>query len=169
MKILVIHGPNLQWLGTRNPAVYGKADLVSINAQLEAFAREKGVRLAIVQSNHEGEIAERIGAARSECAGILINPAAYTHTSIAIRDAVEAAGLPAVEVHLSNIYAREPFRAHSMIAPVCRGQVSGFGPLSYRLGLEALLTLVGADSQASSRPKARRAISARRAARRKTR
>lgn len=141
MKILVIHGPNLQLLGQRQPEVYGTTDLGAINRELKAIASQRGATLEVFQSNHEGEIVERIGAAKASADAILINPAAYTHTSVAIRDAIEASGLPAVEVHLSNIYARESFRQHSLIAPVCRGQVSGFGPASYRLGLEALLDL----------------------------
>ena len=139
MRILVIHGPNLQLLGGRQPSVYGTADLASINRELEALAGARGASLTVLQSNHEGEIVERIGSAKGRYDGLLINPAAYTHTSVAIRDAIEASGLPAVEVHLSNIYAREAFRHQSLIAPVCRGQVSGFGAASYRLGLEALL------------------------------
>jgi len=140
-RILVIHGPNLQLLGTRQPDIYGTADLKNINADLKKYAATCGVTLDILQSNHEGDIVERIGKARGRYDALLINPAAYTHTSVAIRDAIEACGLPTVEVHLSNIYAREPFRHQSLIAPVCRGQVSGFGPASYRLGLDALLTL----------------------------
>ena len=128
MKILVIHGPNLRL-----------ANLATINRQLKQLAATHHATLTIVQSNHEGEIIEVIGSAKERFDGILINPAAYTHTSVAIRDAIEAAGIPAVEVHLSNIYAREAFRHQSLIAPVCRGQVSGFGPASYQLGLEALL------------------------------
>ena len=141
MRILVIHGPNLQLLGERQPSIYGRADLASINRDLKRRAAARGATLAIVQSNHEGEIVERIGAAKGQFDALLINPAAYTHTSIAIRDAIEATGVPAVEVHLSNIYAREPFRHQSLIAPVCRGQICGFGPASYRLGLEAALAL----------------------------
>ena len=144
MKILVIHGPNLQLLGSREPSVYGTTDLAAINRDLRAIATKRGATIEVVQSNHEGEIVERIGKAKKGYAALLINPAAYTHTSVAIRDAIEAAGIPAVEVHLSNIYAREPFRQHSVIAPVCKGQVSGFGPMSYRLGLEAALTLAQA-------------------------
>ena len=140
-RILVIHGPNLQLLGSRQPDIYGTADLKKINADLKTSAAKRGITLDILQSNHEGDIVERIGKARGRVDGLLINPAAYTHTSVAIRDAIEASGLPAVEVHLSNIYAREPFRHQSLIAPVCLGQVSGFGPASYRLGLDALLSL----------------------------
>ena len=138
-KILVIHGPNLQLLGKRKTSVYGTTDLATINRDLTRLANTHKAALTIVQSNHEGEIVERIGEAKGRFDGLLINPAAYTHTSVAIRDAIEAAGIPAVEVHLSNIYAREAFRHQSLIAPVCAGQVSGFGPASYRLGLEALL------------------------------
>ena len=139
MKILVIHGPNLQLLGARQPSIYGNANLQAINKALQRLASQRRAILTIVQSNHEGKIVELIGEAKGRFDGILINPAAYTHTSVAIRDAIEAAGLPAVEVHLSNIYAREPFRHQSLIAPVCRGQVSGFGARSYALGLDALL------------------------------
>src|SRR3989338_1370395 len=140
-RILVIHGPNLQLLGSRQPDIYGTADLKKINADLKSSAAKRVITLEILQSNHEGDIVERIGKARGRVDGLLINPAAYTHTSVAIRDAIEASGLPAVEVHLSNIYAREPFRHQSLIAPVCLGQISGFGPASYRLGLDALLSL----------------------------
>jgi 3-dehydroquinate dehydratase-2 len=141
MKILVIHGPNLQLLGARQPTIYGAADLATINRDLKRLAAQRGVSLTIVQSNHEGGIVEVIGKAKGYYDALVINPAAYTHTSVAIRDAIEAADIPAVEVHLSNIYAREPFRHHSLIAPVCRGQVCGFGPSSYRLGFEAALAL----------------------------
>jgi len=141
IKILVIHGPNLQLLGRRQPQIYGRDDLTEINRQLRTLAARHGAQLSIVQSNHEGEIAELIGRAKDTCRALVINPAAYTHTSVAIRDAIEASGIPAVEVHLSNIYARESFRHHSLIAPVCRGQVSGFGLTSYRLGLEAAIEL----------------------------
>ena len=139
MKVLVIHGPNLQLLGTRQPSIYGSANLQAINKELRRLASQRGAILTIVQSNHEGKIVELIGGAKERFDGILINPAAYTHTSVAIRDAIEASGVPTVEVHLSNIYAREPFRHQSLIAPVCKGQVSGFGARSYVLGLEALL------------------------------
>ena len=149
MRVLVIHGPNLQLLGGRTPAVYGTTDLATINRDLKRVAAARGVILEILQSNHEGQIVERIGAAKGRYDGLLINPAAYTHTSVAIRDAIEAAGLPAVEVHLSNIYAREPFRHQSLIAPVCKGQVSGFGSRSYQLGFEALVALLDVPPPAS--------------------
>jgi len=155
MKILVIHGPNLQLLGRRQPQIYGAADLAKINRQLRLQALRRGVCLTMIQSNHEGKIVELIGRAKSAYQALLINPAAYTHTSVAIRDAVEAAGIPAVEVHLSNIYAREPFRHQSLIAPVCRGQVSGFGATSYRLGLEAAIELAQAQRRA---PRSRRGL-----------
>lgn len=144
MKILVIHGPNLQLLGRRSPAVYGRVTLPAVNRRLQAEARRLKVQLVIRQLNHEGEIVEVIGASPGRFEGILINPAAYTHTSVAVRDALEAAGLPAVEVHLSNIYAREPFRHTSMTAPVVAGQIAGFGPNSYVLGLQALKGLLTA-------------------------
>ena len=140
-KILVIHGPNLNLLGERPASVYGKETLKEIDKTLEKTARTSSARLTVRQSNHEGKIVDLIGKAkRNGYDAILINPAAYTHTSVAIRDAIEACGLPVVEVHLSNIYAREKFRQHSLIAPVCKGQVSGFGAESYRLGLLACLT-----------------------------
>ena len=141
-NILVIHGPNLQLLGTRQPAIYGRTTLKAINQRLQAEAKRLKVSLTVLQSNHEGAIVEAIGQAPGRYAGILINPAAYTHTSVAIRDAVEAAALPVVEVHLSNIYAREAFRQASLIAPVAVGQISGFGVASYRLGLHALAEML---------------------------
>src|SRR3989338_4318140 len=122
LKILVIHGPNLHLLGRREPDVYGKASLPKINTSIEAEAKTLEVQVSIVQSNHEGELVDLIGKASSEFDGILINPAAYTHTSVALRDALSGCGVPAVEVHLSNIYAREEFRQHSLTAPVCVGQ-----------------------------------------------
>ena len=155
MKILLIHGPNLQLLGRRQPTIYGTADLATINRELSRWASAHQVQLTIVQSNHEGEIVELIGGAKRRFDALVINPAAYTHTSVAIRDAIEAAELPAIEVHLSNIQAREQFRHQSLIAPVCRGQISGFGPMSYRLGLEAALELFAS----ASRPRPRRADS----------
>jgi len=142
-KILVIHGPNLDLLGTREPGVYGKVSLDEINTKLELSAKENNVSLQIIQTNHEGEIVDAIGAApKKGIVAILINPAAYTHTSVAIRDAIAAVNLPTVEVHLSNIYAREEFRQTSLISPVSTGQVSGFGPQSYILGLKAILGLI---------------------------
>jgi 3-dehydroquinate dehydratase-2 len=138
MKFLVLHGPNLNLLGTREPGVYGSQTLADINASLTALAGELLCELTFFQSNHEGDLIDAIQSAAHDCLGILINPAAYTHTSIAIRDALAAVGLPCVEVHLSNIHCRETFRHISMIAPVAIGQISGFGPDSYLLGLQAL-------------------------------
>ena len=140
-RVLVIHGPNLHLLGSRQPEIYGRQALAAINRRLQLDAKRLGAAVTIVQSNHEGEIVDLIGRAKARYDALVINPAAYTHTSVAIRDAIEAADLPAVEVHLSNIYAREPFRQHSLIAPVCRGQISGFGPASYRLALQAAMEI----------------------------
>jgi len=139
MQILVIHGPNLDLLGEREPDVYGRTTLKDINQRLRKIAQAKKVRLTFFQSNHEGEIVSMIGESSKKVKGILINPAAYTHTSVAIRDALTAVSIPTVEVHLSNIYARESFRQHSLIAPVALGQVSGFGANSYEWGLLALI------------------------------
>lgn len=138
LNILVIHGPNLQLLGQREVSVYGTLTLKQINAALEKEAETLGVRIEIAQSNHEGAIVDAIGGARGAFQGVLINPAAYTHTSVAIRDALAASGLPAVEVHLSHIYKREDFRQKSMTAPACVAQVTGFGMDSYLLGLRGL-------------------------------
>ena len=169
MKILVLHGPNLQLLGARQPSVYGTVDLATINRELKRLADSRGAVLTAVQSNHEGTMVELIGSAKHRYDALIINPAAYTHTSVAIRDAIEACGLPAVEVHLSNIYAREPFRHQSLIASVCRGQVCGFGPASYRLALEAVLSLArepSGQARAAGAAIKRRTASARTARRR---
>jgi len=138
MKILVMHGPNLNLLGTREPSIYGNITINEINSAISAFALKMGIEVNIVQSNSEGELIERIHSAIGLYDGILINPAAYTHTSIAIRDALSAAALPVVEVHLSNIHSREEFRSRSFIAPIAVGQISGFGPDGYLLGLRAI-------------------------------
>lgn len=140
-KILVIHGPNLDLLGDREVGVYGKLTLKQIDSELAKIAKEERVKLEIFQSNHEGEIVGKIGKAKGKFDCILINPAAYTHTSVAIRDAIAAVSIPTVEVHLSNIHAREEFRHTSLIAPVAVGQVSGFGLDSYRLGLKAAIEI----------------------------
>lgn len=143
-RVLVLHGPNLQLLGKRDARHYGKTDLATINRRLKELAKTLKLELEIHQFNHEGQMVEAIGGARPRFSGILINPAAYTHTSVAVRDAIEAVRLPAVEVHLSNIYRREPFRHTSLVAPVVAGQVSGFGSESYLLGLRALAGLLTA-------------------------
>jgi len=140
-KILVIHGPNLNLLGEREPDIYGKVSLAKINKSLEALANKEKVQLKIIQSNHEGEIVDLIGKSKNRFDVIIINPAAYTHTSVAIRDAVSACRVPTIEVHLSNIYGREIFRQNSLIAPVCKGQISGFGATSYLLALKAAIEL----------------------------
>jgi 3-dehydroquinate dehydratase-2 len=138
LRILVLHGPNLNLLGTREQSIYGTQSLTTIDATLTSLAEELAVEVDIRQSNSEGELVTWIQESGSGYHGIIINPAAYTHTSIAIRDAIAAVGLPTVEVHLSNIHQREPFRHHSLIAGVALGQISGLGPAGYRLALRGL-------------------------------
>ena len=142
MKILLVNGPNLKLLGTREPSIYGTETLDQIVGQTVRHAASKGVQVDAFQSDIEGEIVQAIGAARDVYAGIIINPAAYTHTSVAIRDAISACGLPVVEVHLSNTHKRETFRHTSLTAPVCVGQIMGFGATGYVLAVEALLDVV---------------------------
>lgn len=144
MRVAVIHGPNLNLLGRREPEVYGRETLAEIDRRLKDRAAELGVELTITQSNHEGGVVEAIQACREAADAIIINPAALTHYSLAVRDALAAVGLPAVEVHLSNIHAREPFRRVSVTASVCRGQISGFGSLGYLLALEAAKAILEA-------------------------
>ena len=141
-KVLVIHGPNLNWLGKREPKVYGKQTLDDLNVLLNETAAEMNMELKIFQSNHEGGLIDFMQAEWGWAEAILINPGAYTHYSYALRDALTGMDLPVVEVHLSNIHAREPFREHSVIAPIARGQIAGFGFYSYILGLQAIRELL---------------------------
>ena len=140
MKILVLHGPNLNLLGTREPELYGSETMEDINGSLRVLATDYGVEIDCFQSNHEGALIDRIHQAREEKVdGILFNPGGLTHTSVSLRDAISSVSIPVVEVHLSNIHAREPFRHHSHIAPVAIGQVCGFGSIGYNLALQGLL------------------------------
>lgn len=138
-SILVLHGPNLNLLGLREPGIYGSETLDNINGLLEQEAESLGVKISVLQSNHEGVLVDAIHSASEQHQGIVINAGAYTHTSVAIRDAISGVNIPTVEVHLSNIYRREEFRHHSFIAPVAIGQISGFGSESYILGLKAIV------------------------------
>lgn len=137
MKILVLHGPNLNRLGEREKDVYGSETLAEINKKIEACATSLGIQVHFFQSNHEGALIDTLHASNSQYDGIIINPAAFTHYSIAIRDAIASLSIPAIEIHLSNIHARESFRQHSTTASVCLGQISGFGSSSYLLALHA--------------------------------
>ncbi|RUM63066.1 MAG: type II 3-dehydroquinate dehydratase [Sulfurospirillum sp.] len=142
MKIVVIQGPNLNMLGLREQNIYGPMKLDDIHAQMETYAKQSEIEVEFFQSNLEGEIVDKIQECVGEAQGIIINPAAYTHTSIAIRDAIKAVQIPTVEVHISNIYAREEFRHKSMIAPVCAGQITGFGPFSYHLAMVSMIQIL---------------------------
>lgn len=146
MRILVIHGPNLNLLGTREPEIYGTVTLAEIDRQLQAAAASLSATVRSIQSNHEGEIIDALHAARNDTDVVIINPGAYTHYSYAIADAISAIGVPAIEVHLSNIYAREAFRKTSVVAPVCAGSIAGFGAQSYLLALRAAASLKSSKS-----------------------
>ena len=141
-KIMVIHGPNLNMLGKREPEVYGTATLDDVNIMLEKRAAELGLTLEAIQSNHEGELVDAIQAAAASCSGVIINPAAYTHTSVAIKDALLTVDIPVIEVHISNVYKREPFRHVSMVSDVVTGKIVGLGILGYKLALDALAEIV---------------------------
>ena len=143
MKILVLNGPNLNLLGEREPTVYGDNSLQSINERLSAKAEKMGFQLDFFQTNSEGGIIDKLHEARRDCAGVILNAGAYTHYSYAIRDAIAAIKIPVIEVHLSNVDNREEFRKNSVIAPVCRGSISGFGEYSYALALDALNYISG--------------------------
>ena len=135
--ILVIHGPNLELLGRREPKVYGRVSLAALDRRLHRLARELSLHLDILQTNYEGEMVEALHHARRRYAAVILNPAAFTHTSVAVRDAIEASTVPTIEVHLSNIHSREAFRQQSLTAAVCRGVIAGFGAMSYELALRA--------------------------------
>ena len=145
-RVLLLHGPNLQLLGRREPGLYGTTTLAEIDQRMHTRAAEEGIDLVAHQSNSEGELVTVIGDHFGEVDGILINPAAYTHTSVAIRDALVAVGAPVIEIHLSNVAGRESFRHHSFVAPIAVGTIAGFGVDSYRLALEAMIQILSHDS-----------------------
>lgn len=155
-RVQVLHGPNLNLLGTRDPAIYGKTTLAEIDAELARRAKARGAELRSAQSNIEGELVDLIQIAKSWADAIVINPGGYSHTSVAIRDAIDAVQLPTVEVHLSNIHAREAFRHESITAAKCLGQISGFGAQSYYLGLDAALAHVEASARDGKKGQGRR-------------
>jgi 3-dehydroquinate dehydratase-2 len=149
-RVLVLHGPNLNLLGRREPHIYGTATLEDVERELRVLARELGLEIETAQSNHEGTLIDRLQTAPGRCAAVVINPGGLTHSSVALRDTVAAIGIPVVEVHMTNIHAREPFRQHSMIAGAAAGQVAGFGVQSYLLGLRAAAALASQSAAAPS-------------------
>ncbi len=142
MKIQVIQGPNLNMLGVREQNIYGPMKLEDIHSQMKAYAEQSNMEIDFFQSNLEGEIVDKVQECLGDADGIIINPAAYTHTSIAIRDAIKAVAIPTIETHISNVYAREEFRSKSLIAPVCAGQVTGFGPFSYHMAMVGMVQIL---------------------------
>ncbi len=142
MKILLLHGPNLNLLGTREPEVYGSMTLNDINEKIIELGKELGAEITCLQSNHEGALIDALQDARTWASGVVFNPGGYTHTSVALRDAISAIVIPVIEVHLSNVYAREEFRHTSFVSAVCKGKVSGFGWRSYELGLRGLIDII---------------------------
>jgi 3-dehydroquinate dehydratase-2 len=142
MKILILHGPNLNLLGTREPEVYGSMSLDDINNQMSQLGKELGAEIKCLQSNHEGALIDALQDARTWANGVVFNPGGYTHTSVALRDAIVAIVIPVIEVHLSNVYAREEFRHTSLVSAVCKGKISGFGWRSYELGLRGLIDII---------------------------
>ena len=142
MKILILHGPNLNLLGTREPEVYGSMTLDDINQKMIALGKELGAEVTCLQSNHEGALINALHDARMWASGVVFNPGGYTHTSVALRDAISAIQIPVIEVHLSNVYAREEFRHTSFVSAVCKGKVTGFGWRSYELGLRGLVDII---------------------------
>ncbi|MBI1847720.1 MAG: type II 3-dehydroquinate dehydratase [Candidatus Rokubacteria bacterium] len=164
LSVLVLHGPNLNLLGSREPGIYGRLSLAEVDRLVQQHAATRGARVECRQSNREGQLIDWLQGARAEgFAGVVLNPGAFTHYSIALRDAVAAIRLPVVEVHLSNVHAREEFRRQSVIAPVARGSIAGFGPQSYVLGLDALLALGrGGPARRAARVRAPRRSASRR-------